>query len=146
MFSENLATFLLQLCHNKRISYETGAEMCNISPRQFGSIVRNQCTTSIATLEKLCIAFNKTPNEILGYPSPEEISFRIKKPVTEAYCVRLPKHLALYAVCPQCKGLIERIDQRYCSHCGQALSWDQFDQAKITEFKQAPAEDDRATE
>lgn len=134
MFSDKLSASLLQLCEARQLSYEAASELCDISHRYFGDVVRKESSPTISVFEKFCQAFDKTPNELLGYPQPEELHFRIPKPVTSAYCFHLPEHLAIYPVCPQCQHLISREYQNYCNHCGQSLSWDDFEQAELIEL------------
>lgn len=134
MFSDKLTDSLLQICESQHLSYETASELCDISTRHFGDVVRKESSPTIAVFEKFCKAFDKTPNELLGYPHSDELRFRIPRPITSAYCFHLPEHLAIYSVCPQCQHLILREFQNFCSHCGQALSWDSFEQVEITEL------------
>lgn len=122
MFSDKLTDSLLQICETRRLSYETAAELCDISSRYFGDVVRKESSPTIAVLEKFCKAFDKTPNELLGYPHSDELRFRLPMPVTLAYCFHLPEHIAIYPACPHCRHLIPRTFQNYCNHCGQALS------------------------
>lgn len=68
MFSEKLSDSLLQLCETKHLSYEAASELCEISSRHFGDVVRREASPTISVLEKFCRAFDKTPNELLGYP------------------------------------------------------------------------------
>lgn len=37
MFSKNLSTSILRICDSRKLSYETAAELCGLSPRYFGS-------------------------------------------------------------------------------------------------------------
>ena len=66
MFLENLSQSLLYICDTNHLSYEAASERCGLSSRHFGDIVRRQVTPSVATLEKLCFAFEITPNALLG--------------------------------------------------------------------------------
>ena len=131
MFSDKLTDSLLQICQARHLSYEAAAELCDISSRHFGDVVRKESSPTLTVFEKFCNAFDKTPNELLGYPHSDELRFRSPQPVTAAYCFHLPEHLAIYPVCPQCRCRLSREYQNYCSHCGQALSWDHFDYAEI---------------
>lgn len=133
MFLDNLASSVLQICDARSISYETAAELCNLSPRYFGSIARAQAAASIVTLEKLCAGFERTPNELLRYSSREqELIFRCPMRVTH---VRRTPYLngqyTTFPVCPQCNCSIEREYQAFCSECGQKLDWDGFHYAKV---------------
>lgn len=134
MFSDKLTDALLQICETKHLSYEAAAELCDISHRYFGDVIRKESSPTITVLEKFCRAFDKTPNELLGYPHSNDLRFRIPKPVTSAYCFHLPEYLAIYPVCPQCAHILSREYLDYCYYCGQALSWDHYEQAEITEL------------
>ena len=134
MFSDKLTDSLLQICNARSLSYEAAAELCDISQRYFGDVVRKESSPTIAVLEKFCRAFDKTPNELLGYPHPDDLRFRIPKPVTSAYCFHLPEQLAIYPVCPQCKHILPKEYLNFCPNCGQSLSWDDYERAEITEL------------
>lgn len=56
-------------------------------------------------------------------------SYRIALPVTRL--VRYPTHGDCYPLCPRCKKSLEREYVSFCDRCGQKLSWDRFDDAKI---------------
>ena len=85
---------------------------------------------SIDALQKLCIGFKKSPNDRFGYASAnEDSSCRIAMQVehrrwhpsgNEAF------HARLSPVCPRCLCSIDRVDQPFCSSCGQKLSRDFF--------------------
>lgn len=121
MFSDKLTDSLLQICQARHLSYEAAAELCDISSRHFGDVVRKESSPTLTVFEKFCNAFDKTPNELLGYPHSDELRFRSPQPVTAAYCFHLPEHLAIYPVCPQCRCRLSREYQNYCSHCGQVF-------------------------
>ncbi len=84
MFSDKLTDALLQICETKRLSYEAAAELCDISHRYFGDVIRKESSPTIAVLEKFCRAFDKAPNELLGYPHSNDLRFRI--PISEFAC------------------------------------------------------------
>lgn len=127
MFSDRLTDALLQICNAKNLSYEAAAELCDISPRYFGDVVRKESAPTITVLEKICKAFDVTPNELLGYPFPDDLRFRKSKPVISAHYTRSSELTVIYPVCPQCHLPIPREFQNYCCVCGQALAWDAFD-------------------
>lgn len=130
MFSRNLSTSVLGICGSRDLSYETASELCGISSRYFGSIAREKTVPSVNTLEKLCIGFKKSPNDLLGYASAdEELSYRVamqvehyrRHPSTDASAP-----CAAFPVCPRCQHSIERAHQAFCGCCGQKLDWDFF--------------------
>lgn len=131
MFSEALAASLQHILGLRNLNYETASELCDMSSRHFGNIARGDVSPTLEFFEKLCVGLEKTPNELLGYPSDEQLAFRYPKAIQAAYCFRLPEYVAIYAVCPQCGHLILNKYCGYCCNCGQALSWDDFDSEKI---------------
>lgn len=128
MFSANLSSSILRLCSMYKLSYEAASERCELSPRYFAQIARGKTSPSILTLEKLCIGFDRTPNDLLIPSSshPQELSYRIPMPVTEARCFQGTSSLIAFPVCPQCGQTMEREFQSYCDRCGQCLDWERF--------------------
>ena len=134
MFLDNLSTSVLQLCDARKLSYEAASERCGLSSRYFGDIARGKTAPTVPTLEKLCVGFELTPNDLL-IPSPVwgETAFRTPMPVTHIRCFRYsyPDGLTGFPVCPQCGSTMEREYQAYCDRCGQCLSWKGFSKAAI---------------
>lgn len=126
MFSDRLTDALLQICSAKHLSYEAAAELCDISPRYFGDVVRKESAPTITVLEKICKAFNVTPNELLGYPFPDDLRYRNPTPVLSARYTRSSELTIIYPMCPQCHIPIPREFQNYCCVCGQSLAWHAF--------------------
>ena len=127
MFLDNLSTSVLKLCDTRRLSYEAAAERCDLSSRYFGDIARGKTAPTILTLEKLCVGFALTPNDLL-IPSEvwSEMAFREPMPVTHIRCFRYLSGVTGFPVCPQCGKTMEREYQPYCDRCGQCLDWDNF--------------------
>lgn len=65
MFLDNLSTSVLRLCDTQKLSYEAASERCDLSSRYFGDIARGKTAPTILTLEKLCVGFDLTPNDLL---------------------------------------------------------------------------------
>ena len=65
MFLDNLSTSVLKLCDTRRLSYEAASERCDLSSRYFADIARGKTAPTILTLEKLCVGFELTPNDLL---------------------------------------------------------------------------------
>ena len=126
MFSKNLSMSIRHLCSSRNLSYEKAAELCGLSPRYFGSVARGQVRASIITLEKLCVGFALTPNELLRIP-PLSAS-RIPMAVME---IRFICGLGCYPVCPHCKLTLDREYQHFCDRCGQELDWKDYSKAII---------------
>ena len=128
MFSANLSSSILRLCGMYKLSYEAASERCELSPRYFAQIARGKTSPSILTLEKLCIGFERTPNDLLiPFSShPQEISYRIPMPVTEVRRFQGTSGFIAFPVCPHCGQTMEREFQSYCDRCGQCLDWERF--------------------
>ena len=78
MYSKNLSASILSICDFQNLTYEAASELCDISPRHFGSIARGQTAASVNILEKLCTGFKRMPNELLGFTTAEEeLSYRL---------------------------------------------------------------------
>ena len=69
MFSDKLTEALLSICSLRKLSYEAASELCDISSHHFGDIIRKDAAPTITVLEKMCSAFDVTPNDLLGYGS-----------------------------------------------------------------------------
>ena len=133
MFSDRLTEALLSICKLRNLSYEAASELCDISPRHFGDIIRKDAAPTITVLEKICAAFHVTPNDLLGYgnhQNEEKNGMEVK----EAYCFHLQNQVAVCPVCPKCHHLVARDYQNYCGHCGQKLSWDDYEHVQIVEL------------
>lgn len=55
------------------------------------------------------------------------LRFRQRIAVITAQHMRSSGQMILYPVCPQCRRPIPREFQCYCCSCGQALSWEGFE-------------------
>lgn len=132
MFSDNLSTSILKLCDSCKLSYEAASEQCELSSRYFGDIARGKTAPTILTLEKLCIGFGLTPNDLL-LPSAiwQEMSFRQPMPVTQIRCFHRSCGTTSFPVCPQCGVTTEREYQSFCDRFGQCLTWKGFSKATI---------------
>lgn len=127
MFLDNLSTSVLRLCDSRKLSYEAASERCELSSRYFGDIARGKTAPTILTLEKLCVGFDLTPNDLLiSSAIRREMSFREPMPVTQIRCFRWPCGITGFPVCPQCGITMEREYQSFCGRCGQYLSWKDF--------------------
>ena len=132
MFLDNLSTSVLRLCDVYDLSYEKASERCTISSRYFADIARRKTAPSILTLEKLCVGFDLTPNDLLTAPAiQQELTFRDAMPVTHIRCFRCLHGLSGFPVCPQCGTTLEREYQRCCDRCGQCLDWRRLGNATI---------------
>ena len=103
MFLDILSTSVLKLCDTRKLSYEAASERCDLSSRYFADIARGKTAPTILTLEKLCVGFALTPNDLL-IPSElwREMAFRKPMPVTHIRCFRYLSGVTGFPVCPQC--------------------------------------------
>ena len=132
MFRDNLSEAILRICEEFDYSYAHAAELCSLSPRYLQKIISRRCTPTIAVLENMCNGFDRTPNELLGYPLLEkEMSYRREMPVVKSDCFFSGGERLYLPVCPRCgKPIIDK-HQSYCCFCGQALSWKKFSPSNI---------------
>ena len=134
MFSDRLTEALLSICELRNLSYEAASELCDISPRHFGDIIRKDAAPTITVLEKMCAAFQVTPNDLLGYSCLPDDEEKDIAEVKEAYCFHLQNGVVICPVCPKCRHLVAWDYQNYCGHCGQMLSWDDYEHVQIVEL------------
>lgn len=95
MFLDNLSWTVLCVCGQKRLTYECASELCGLSSRHFGNIVRGNTNLTVNTLEKLCYGLDMTPNELL-------LSAELQR-------------------CPGCGGQMEDLNQSLCCRCREIL-------------------------
>ena len=63
------------------------------------------------------------------------ILYRLPLPVTK---VLVLFHGNSYPICPRCDCTVDREYVRYCDRCGQHLSWELFDHAKVIHAPRKP--------
>lgn len=132
MFLDNLSANVLQLCNFYHLTYERGAERCSLSSRYFGSIARGKTAPTILTLEKLCIGFDLTPNDLLITSTMrQELAYRQPLAVTQVRCYHSMTGLTWFPICPRCGCTMEREYQSYCDRCGRLLDWQDFGKAAL---------------
>lgn len=133
MFLDNLSTAVLRLCDSRKLSYEAASERCELSSRYFGDIARGKTAPTVHTLEKLCVGFELTPNDLLiSTPMQQEPTFRAPMYVTQVRCFRWLCGIVSFPVCPRCRVTLEREYQAFCDRCGQCLSWKNFSKATVS--------------
>jgi transcriptional regulator with XRE-family HTH domain len=125
MFSDNLADALLRFFGETNMSYETASELCHLSERTICNIACRRSVASIASLEKLCKGFGKTPNELLSKIDEQQaVTYRFPMAVSTAKIFRSSLGYSSFPVCPRCSSTLVREYQAYCDRCGQCLGWD----------------------
>lgn len=114
-FSEILSERLLQIADQKDISQEALAELCNMSTRFMGNIIRGHQVPTLDSFEKICEGLEMTPDKLL-LPDREN-----GMPVTQYYESNIG---GTVYVCPSCNNTMAHKYTNYCEHCGQRLIWD----------------------
>ena len=110
MFSDRLSAAVLRQCEINKLSYEAAGELCDISPRYYGSIARRKASPTILVLEKICNGFQLTPNDLLMDPvfGQEQLNFRLPMPVTHAKRFPCQNGFTTYPICPRCGITFDR--------------------------------------
>ncbi len=126
MFSDNLALALLNICDDREFTYETASELCDISVRHFGDIVRRKTAISVGVLEKICIGLDVTPNDLLLPKHYSPINRDVAMKVVSTQKINTSLGCENYSVCPNCNLPVEREYQNFCENCGQRLSWRKY--------------------
>lgn len=128
MFAGSLSDSLLRICRAQGLNREQAAERCGCSSRYLGSIVRRKASPSLRIFEQICQGLGQSPNQLLGVPVEEELSYRMPMAVWEALPCGVSGQFLTLPACPRCGGSLER-GQAYCACCGQRLDWSGFDKA-----------------
>ena len=135
MFLDNLSTAVIRICDQLNLSHEAASARCDLSSRYFGDIVRGNTAPTIKTLEKLCIGFGITPNDLLISASSKGSSkgSGIQKPMPVTQILSLPSSSGFsgFPICPNCSITLEREYQNFCDRCGQRLDWRRYSSASI---------------
>lgn len=132
MLSDNLSACVPKLCDTQKLNYEISSERCNFLSEYFGEIAGEKAAMTILTLEKLCVGFDLTHNEMLILSSVlQEMAFREPMPVTHIRCFSCTYGVTGFPLCPQCGITMEREYQSYCNRCGQQLDWKDFSDATV---------------
>ena len=66
----------------------------------------------------------------------ESVSYR--NPMRVREILAFPSYssgYSFYPVCPRCGITMERDYQSYCDRCGQALNWDDYDNALVVYYR-----------
>ena len=130
MFSKNLSAKLLQLIDEKEMSQETLAEVCNLSARFIGNVIRGKQVPSLDTFEKICAGLEITPDKLLLNESAISPQGQEGLIVNKVFC-RDIETFDTYPICPSCNITLERDYQCYCDRCGAKLIWKDYKYAEI---------------
>lgn len=128
MFSKELSSAIQIICNSQHLSYGAASARCHLNERSLVSIARGQAVPTLHTFEKLCIGFERLPNDLLGFAAAQEegvyrvamrvIHFRLEPFGNGSYTA--------FPVCPRCGHSMGREYQSFCECCGQKLSWEGF--------------------
>lgn len=131
MFKNNLSSAVLTQLSKNDMSQGGLAKKIGMSSRQINNILNKHSNATITSLEKLCVAFNVTPNDLLipqnanAGAEAREINQLLHNPKngTNEY---MP-------LCPHCGKPIEAEYSAYCDTCFGKLSWEKYIEAEIIE-------------
>lgn len=130
-FVDNLSYSILRFCKSRKISQLSFALQCDLSGRYMSAICCRCTAASIATLEKLCKTTHLTPNDLLLSSKENLLAYSFPMEITVLR--RCPKSETYKPLCPRCFSMLEKKHLPSCTHCGQALAWNQLHNATILE-------------
>ena len=122
VFLKNLASSVKRLCKTYHLTQERAAERCQISSRHLNYILHGKITPSITVLEKICMGFEITPNELLLSQENDEELYKPRS-VIHVYWDQGKSNSKSIPVCPTCKFVLANETLSVCLHCGQPLNW-----------------------
>ena len=124
MFSACLSKSVLEILHDRCLTYDSAAALCKLSSRQLGNILRLHSNTSLESLENICSGLKKSPNELLGFPADTpEIARLIPSEVIYVPLISRRSVSTSIFVCPACDSDLIDSHWAYCPFCGQKLLW-----------------------
>ena len=124
MFSACLSQSVLQILHERRLTYDSAADLCKLSSRQLGNILRLHSNPSLESLENICGGLKKSPNELLGFPpDAPEIARLIPSEVIHVPLISRKSVSISIFVCPACNSDLADHRWAFCPFCGQKLLW-----------------------
>ena len=124
MFLDGLSRELLKICGERKITYKTASKMCHMSRRHFQNIISKKTSPSLDKIESCCIAFDKTPNEMLGIASDDLAAILLEAMPVQIDYSNNDGEEEVITSCPRCQYVAERRMQPHCSECGQRLAWE----------------------
>ena len=116
------------------------ANILEMDLRNFSNLDNRKSSCSALTLT-LFLIYCTEPTEFLaelkqGYEESaynnfanDSISYRTKLPIKEK--ILYENQNSIYAVCPRCKGTVDRDYVKYCTICGQRISWANWGKTSI---------------
>lgn len=141
ILQEKFLKYLYQYRNDSGDTFEKIAEKLVIEPRSLYDINSGKnscsgltlalfliycCTDPIEFLHELKFAFEEKAYD--NY-AKDAISYRHKMQIKEN--VLYTEDDNLYPLCPRCSKVMDREYLRYCSGCGQKLSWINWDKSPI---------------
>ena len=117
MFLDNLSARVLRIIDENDYSYETAAELCDMSTRHFGNIVRRHTVPSVNMLENICRGLDISPNRLL---LPEQMLKYETLNDTKAEMVRVVlcvDGMTFYTACRGCDCTLAGGCHEQCLDC-----------------------------
>lgn len=136
MFTEILPSIVKHRCNELELSYIKAAEKCSMSYTTFRNIIHGHTNPRLITIERLCVGLELNPNELLGVSSNTMHSYRVPMRVHNYRKLWDWNGYSDYPICPQCQTLFDNEYQAYCGHCGQRLSWKDYNRATCVKKKE----------
>lgn len=133
MFLRVLSTALLKEMDKRKITLESLSEMCNMSKRAMGNIVREKSVPKLDSFEKICAGLEVSPEDLLLDKKSRDANKLIAMQITHIKHTKQSNSEEYFPMCPACRTTLERDYQAYCDRCGQKLSWKNYSKAKIIE-------------
>ena len=135
MFLNNLSHSLRHLFDESRLSYVAAAELCHLSKDTIWNIAYKRSVPTLASFEKLCSGFGKTPNELLiNADSEQAMAYRSPMEVSDANSFRSSFSFSVFPICPRCTNTLSREYQLFCDRCGQHLSWNIYENRALAAY------------
>lgn len=114
---------ILEMDTRNFVNLDNGKNCCNALTLTLFLIY---CTDPIEFLKELKYEYENNAYKEFAYNSA---TYRQKLPVKELSLYE--KENSIYALCPRCRGIINRDYVKYCSCCGQRISWTNWSKAQI---------------
>lgn len=134
MFKNNLPSAVLRLLGDKEMSQGGLAKKTGMSSRQINNIINKHSDSSISSLEKICVALNATPNDLL---IPQSTKAKAEAKEINKLVHNLKSSSKEYTpICPHCGKPLNAEYSAYCDSCCGKLLWDKYTDAKIVEAEE----------
>ena len=131
MYSKIFPINLLKAIDEKELTIESLSQLSGLTREYLSRVVNGKQVPTLTSLEKICSAVEKEPNELLMIA--ESLSGERAKAmkVNTAYCQHKGNTVCNLPVCPYCNSLLPTDWQSCCDYCGQRLSWEDYVNCKV---------------